>query len=206
MIQKAGRFEAGLRGRNVHRPYSQDTVASGSSQYIINSFGTGHKPSVWPRKIDKSTFFREKGVFFIIFGLTKTVLLIILSVVPKNLGLGQGCVTTVVSKNKLTYSLKKTGDQFNMRKILALSSLLALGALGMACGDAAPANNTANKAANTAANTMANAANAMANAANTAANTMANAANTMANAANSMANAANAAKPTNTANANTDKK
>ena len=37
-----------------------------------------------------------------------------------------------------------------MRKIIALSSLLALGALGMACGDAAPANNATNKPANTA--------------------------------------------------------
>lgn len=34
-----------------------------------------------------------------------------------------------------------------MKKIIALSSVLALGALGMACGEAAPANNSANKPA-----------------------------------------------------------
>ena len=34
-----------------------------------------------------------------------------------------------------------------MKKIIALSSVLALGALGMACGEAAPANNAANKPA-----------------------------------------------------------
>ena len=77
-----------------------------------------------------------------------------------------------------------------MRKIIALSSLLALGALGMACGDAAPANNAANKPANTMANAANTAANTMANAANTAANTVANAANKMAtNAPASNANA-----------------
>ena len=35
-----------------------------------------------------------------------------------------------------------------MKKIIALSSVLALGALGMACGGAAPANNSTNKPAN----------------------------------------------------------
>ena len=35
-----------------------------------------------------------------------------------------------------------------MKKIIALSSVLALGALGMACGEAAPANNSTNKPAN----------------------------------------------------------
>ena len=71
-----------------------------------------------------------------------------------------------------------------MRKIIALSALLALGALGMACGDSAPANNASNANANRT-NTVANAMNAAANAANTAANTIANAANAVANAANS---------------------
>lgn len=39
-----------------------------------------------------------------------------------------------------------------MKKVIALSTVLGLSALGMACGDAAPANN-ANKPANTAVNT-----------------------------------------------------
>ena len=71
-----------------------------------------------------------------------------------------------------------------MKKVIALSSVLALGALGMACGETAPANNAnANKPANTnAANTVANAANTVSNAANTVANKPANtAANTTAN-------------------------
>ena len=81
-----------------------------------------------------------------------------------------------------------------MKKVIALSAVLVMGALGMACGDAA-SNNTAN-----ANKTVANAMNSAANAANTAANAMANAANAMANTANSMANAANSAmKPANTA-------
>ena len=75
-----------------------------------------------------------------------------------------------------------------MKKVIALSAVLVMGALGMACGEAA-SNNAANKASNA----MANAANAMANAANAAANSMANAANAMANTANAMAT--NAAKP-----------
>ena len=82
-----------------------------------------------------------------------------------------------------------------MTKVILLSTVLGLGALGMACGEA-PANNTTvvKPAANT----------AVMNAVNTAANTAQVAANTMANAANSMANAikpasnmapANAMKP-----------
>lgn len=92
-----------------------------------------------------------------------------------------------------------------MKKVIALSAVLVMGALGMACGDAAPANNTANK-------TVANAMNSVANAANVAANAMANAANAMANQANAMANSANAManKPASTmansnANANVKK-
>ena len=70
-----------------------------------------------------------------------------------------------------------------MKKVIALSAVLVMGALGMACGDAAT-NSAANKAAN--------AANTVANAANAAANTMANVSNAMANTANAMANTANA--------------
>lgn len=92
-----------------------------------------------------------------------------------------------------------------MKKVIVLSTVLGLGALGMACGDAAPANNAAN-ANRTNTNvtvTNANAANAAANAANTVANAAANAANAVANAANSAANAAKPANTTsNTANAN----
>jgi flavin-dependent dehydrogenase len=64
-----------------------------------------------------------------------------------------------------------------MKKVIALSTLLALSALGMACGDAGANNAAANNKG------VANAMNAAANAANTAANTVANAANTVANAA-----------------------
>ncbi|MBK9216340.1 MAG: hypothetical protein IPM59_12260 [Chloracidobacterium sp.] len=85
-----------------------------------------------------------------------------------------------------------------MKKVIALSAVLVMGALGMACGEAANTNTAVNKAAN--------AANAAANAMNAAANTMANAANTMANAANKAADAANKAtdsvKPSNAAPAN----
>ncbi len=99
--------------------------------------------------------------------------------------------------------MKKTGDQLNMRKIIALSSLLALGALGMACGDAANTNTASNANANrTANNAMATANNAM----QTANNAVANAANQVANATNAASNAvSNAVRPatTNTnANAN----
>ena len=55
-----------------------------------------------------------------------------------------------------------------MKKVIVLSTVLALGALGMACGDAA-SNNTATNANKS----VANAANAAANAANSAANAMA---------------------------------
>lgn len=85
-----------------------------------------------------------------------------------------------------------------MKNVIALSAVLAMGALGMACGDAANTNTAVNKAAN--------AANTAANAMNAAANTMANAANTMANAAKTAGNAANKAtdsvKPSNAAPAN----
>lgn len=78
-----------------------------------------------------------------------------------------------------------------MTKVIVLSTVLGLGALGIACGDAAPANNTANKPANTPA-PVATVAPA------TPAATVANTANT-ANTANKMATpAANAPK----ANAN----
>ena len=90
-----------------------------------------------------------------------------------------------------------------MKKIIALSTLLALSALGMACGGDA-ANNTAANTNKTVANSMnaaANAMNAAANQAATAANTAATAANT---AANSMANASNATKPTTAPAANSN--
>ncbi len=95
-----------------------------------------------------------------------------------------------------------------MKKVILLSTVLGLGALGIACGEA-PANNTpAVKPA---------AVNAVVNAANVAANTAQVAANQMQSAANSMANAikpgtntaapANAMKSANTmSNANATKK
>jgi hypothetical protein len=108
-------------------------------------------------------------------------------------------------KIQANLTLKKTGDLFQMKKVIVLSTVLGLGALGMACGDAAPANNAANANktntnavvtnTNTAANT--SVSNAAANAANTVANAAANAANAVANAANTAAN-----KVANAANAN----
>lgn len=89
-----------------------------------------------------------------------------------------------------------------MKKIIALSAVLVIGALGMACGDTAT-NNTAANANKAVANAMNTAANAMANVANqvqTAANTATTAANTAANAMKPATNAApanNAAKPAN---------
>ena len=90
-----------------------------------------------------------------------------------------------------------------MKKIIALSALLVMGALGMACGDggannaAANANKMVANALNTAANISANAANQM----QTAANTVANAANAATNAMKPAANAPSA-NAVNAANAN----
>lgn len=93
-----------------------------------------------------------------------------------------------------------------MKKVIVLSTVLGLGALGMACGEA-PANNAAPaKPANTA---VMNAVNSAANQAQVAANTMSNAANSMANAIKPVSNmAANAAKApaANTSAANATKK
>lgn len=72
-----------------------------------------------------------------------------------------------------------------MKKVIVLSAVLGLGAIGMACGESANNTNTA-KPMNV---------NAAVNTANVAANTAMNAANQMSNAANQMANAANAMKP-----------
>gem|GEM_PF-737947 len=95
---------------------------------------------------------------------------------------------------------------FSMKKAIALSALLAMGALGMACGGSENTNTNANKAV---ANAMNAANSAMANAANQISNAMKEA-NTAMNTANSaMANASNAAKTMNTApaaNANANKK
>jgi hypothetical protein len=89
-----------------------------------------------------------------------------------------------------------------MKKIIALSTLLAFGALGMACGDTAT-NNTAvnaNKTIANAVNQVANAANQAATAANAAANQAATAANAISNAAN----AATANKPAGNTAANSN--
>ena len=84
-----------------------------------------------------------------------------------------------------------------MKKIIALSALVALGALGMACGDATSNNAVAN------ANRNANAALANANAAlANATNQVANAASQVSNAASQVANAANANRPVVVSNAN----
>ena len=96
---------------------------------------------------------------------------------------------------------------FSMKKAIALSALLAMGALGMACGGS-ESNNAAANANKAVANAM-NAANAaMANAANQVSNAMTQASNAM-NAANSAMANANSAKATNAApapNANANKK
>ena len=87
-----------------------------------------------------------------------------------------------------------------MKKVIALSAVLVMGALAMACGDGG-ANNAVANANKTMANAMNAANSAMANA-NAA---VANATNQIQTATNNMANAMNKAPstgPANTANAN----
>ena len=86
-----------------------------------------------------------------------------------------------------------------MKKIIVLSTVLGLGALGMACGEAAPANNAANKPAN-----VATPAPVATVAPATPAANAAPAANTAAPAANAAKPAANTAAPA-AANTNTKK-
>lgn len=62
-----------------------------------------------------------------------------------------------------------------MKKLIAVSALFAMGALGMACGGAGTVSNTAANAANTVANKAGNAANTAANAVGNGVNTVANA-------------------------------
>ena len=85
-----------------------------------------------------------------------------------------------------------------MKKIIALSTLLALGALGMACGDGG-----ANNAANTANKTVANALNQANAATANAVNQIQTAANQVSNAASQVnAAASNVNKATAPANSN----
>ena len=94
-----------------------------------------------------------------------------------------------------------------MKKIIGLSAILVMGALGLACGDTA--GNNANKAnANANANRVPPIANntSVGNAANTVSNTVGNAVNTIANAVKpSNANTNKAANANVKANANTKK-
>ncbi|MEO8042094.1 MAG: hypothetical protein ABI646_05755 [Acidobacteriota bacterium] len=97
-----------------------------------------------------------------------------------------------MSKNKVSIIFEKDRRvHLEMKKIIALSSLLALTAMGMACGDSAANNSAANTN-----KAVANAMNSAANAMNTAANQAAMAANQAATAANT---AANTMKPANSA-------
>jgi hypothetical protein len=94
-----------------------------------------------------------------------------------------------------------------MKKVILLSAVLGLGALGMACGESAANNTPVKPAVNT---TVMNAVNSAANQAQAAANNMSNAANQMANAikpATNMPPASNM-KPANAPvmNANANKK
>ena len=89
-----------------------------------------------------------------------------------------------------------------MKKVILLSAVLGLGALGMACGEAA--NNTPVKPANVAP-AVVNAANVAANTAQVAANQMANVANSIKSGTN-MAPAGNMSKSNTAAPANTAKK
>jgi hypothetical protein len=92
--------------------------------------------------------------------------------------------------HKLDLIFEKTGELNVMKKVIALSAVLVMGALGMACGDGG-ANNAAANANKTVANAMANANAAMANA-NAA---VANATNQLQSATNQMSNAMSNAKP-----------
>jgi hypothetical protein len=85
-----------------------------------------------------------------------------------------------------------------MKKIIALSSLLVLGAIGMACGDGG-ANNAMTSANKMTANAMNTAANMMANAASQ----VNSAANQVSSASNAMANAMKDIKPATSANTST---
>jgi hypothetical protein len=87
-----------------------------------------------------------------------------------------------------------------MKKVIALSTLLALSALGMACGG--ETTNTAANANKTVANAMNSAGNAV-NAAGNAVNAAGNAVNAAGNAANAATNSvSNAMKPANAATGN----
>ncbi len=126
----------------------------------------------------------------------------ILTSVPKKSDVwGKVCLPTDVTKIKFSFEEDRRIN-LDMKKIIALSTFLALSALGMACGGDTTANNAANKTAVNAMNSAANAANSAANAMANAANSMANSANSMANAANSMANKPANAPMANAANAN----
>ena len=92
-----------------------------------------------------------------------------------------------------------------MKKIIALASLLVLGAMAMACGDSG-ANNAMTGANKMAANAMNTAANMMANAAsqvNAAANQVSSASNAMANAMKDIKPATSGNTSNMAANANT---
>ncbi len=85
--------------------------------------------------------------------------------------------------------LKKQEKRIRMKKTIALSTVLALAALGMACGEPAPATN-ANKAINSAMNQAANQMKEAGNVMNQAVNQMKEATNTATNAAKDATNAA----------------
>jgi len=101
-----------------------------------------------------------------------------------------------VARKRAKFFEKDRSLQIKMKKVIALSAVLVLGALGMACGQpASNANANANKAIANAANAIANAANAAANQAQTAANAVSNAVNAAKANANVNVNAKPASSP-----------
>ena len=78
-----------------------------------------------------------------IFKLTKCCQLFILTIVPKFNRLGTRLPKKRLANNKLTL-LRRQENKIQMKKTLALSAVLALGALGMAC-ETANTNTNANK-------------------------------------------------------------
>ncbi len=90
--------------------------------------------------------------------------------------------------------MRKIGVSKSMKKVIALSTVLGMGALGMACGDASNVNVNVNKAVSTPVRTMTpTPAATMSPAANMGNSTMSNA-NSAVKPANTMANNTNAPK------------
>ncbi|MBP9663482.1 MAG: hypothetical protein KBD94_02610 [Pyrinomonadaceae bacterium] len=161
---------------------------------MVNKFFPDRLVPLWPKMIARTPENNfNKTSIFVIFRLTNASRLTILSFASEKKEF-RGKRLCSISRDLETGDLffeKTTGVINKMKKVIALSTVLGLSALGMACGET-PANNATNKPANTAP-----AASPVSSPVNTApANTAAN--------HTAPANASNTtgAKPTNAAPAN----